>query len=283
MVPTQSAGSGGEQAREAIQNGSDTIFACGGDGTMHDVLQGIIGTDAALGLLPLGTANALAYDLRIPSHPEKAVRTQLCYEPRRIAAGVIRYAESAGSSETAQRYFAVMCGAGPDATMVYELSAGWKHRYGIFGYALQSLKMYATHHFAPFVAEYVDDATGERRTTDTPWLMAVRITDFGNVMRKLAPGAGLERGDLRVVVLNGSARLRFPVLLAASLTGYTGNLPGIERAYTREVHLRAAPGESMQELRTIHTEADGEFLGRLPASISILPNAFTLLMPPRSA
>lgn len=282
-IPTRSAGSAGEQARTAIAHGSDTIIACGGDGTVHDVLQGMVGTDAALGLLPLGTANALAYDLRIPTNPEKAMRLQLCYQPRRIAAGVIRYAQRAGASEIAQRYFAVMCGAGPDATMVYELTAAWKQRYGIFGYALQSLKMYATHHFAPFIADYVDDDTGEQRMTQTPWLMAVRISDFGNVMRKLAPGAGLERDDLRLVVLNGNARLRFPFLLAASLTGYSGKIPGIHRTYTHEVHLRPTPGESLDELRTIHTEADGEFLGRLPATIGILPNAFTLLMPPRSA
>jgi len=74
-TPTESAESGGEQARHAIVRGSDTILACGGDGTLHDVLQGVVGSDTALGVIPLGTANALAYDLRIPFHPARAATT----------------------------------------------------------------------------------------------------------------------------------------------------------------------------------------------------------------
>ena len=65
-APTRSSTEAGAQAREAISGGCDTIFACGGDGTIHDVLQGMVGTEAALGIIPLGTANALAHDLQIP-------------------------------------------------------------------------------------------------------------------------------------------------------------------------------------------------------------------------
>ena len=62
--PTRGQADAAEQARQAIAEGCDTIFACGGDGTAHDVLQGMVGSDAALGIIPLGTANALAHDLR---------------------------------------------------------------------------------------------------------------------------------------------------------------------------------------------------------------------------
>ncbi|HEX8924262.1 MAG TPA: acylglycerol kinase family protein, partial [Terriglobales bacterium] len=52
---TQQAGSAGVQAREAIDKGCDAVFACGGDGTVLDVLQGVVGTEAVLGAVPLGT------------------------------------------------------------------------------------------------------------------------------------------------------------------------------------------------------------------------------------
>ena len=69
LEPTRGQAEAPEQARQAIAGGCDTILACGGDGTVHDVLQGMVGSDAALGVIPLGTANALAHDLRIPFPP----------------------------------------------------------------------------------------------------------------------------------------------------------------------------------------------------------------------
>src|SRR6476660_4144199 len=61
--PTRSAADATAQARQAPTSGYDTVFACGGDGTIHDVIQGLAGTDVALGVIPLGTAYALAHDL----------------------------------------------------------------------------------------------------------------------------------------------------------------------------------------------------------------------------
>src|ERR1700690_255009 len=61
-----------DNARCAVAAGSDTVFACGGDGTIHDVIQGLADTPVALAILPFGTANALAHDLRIPLRPGAA-------------------------------------------------------------------------------------------------------------------------------------------------------------------------------------------------------------------
>ena len=74
LEPTRGQADAPEQARHAIADGCDTIFACGGDGTVHDVLQGMVGSDAALGIIPLGTANALAHDLRLPLSAVAAAR-----------------------------------------------------------------------------------------------------------------------------------------------------------------------------------------------------------------
>ena len=89
LIPTRAAGSAGEQAREAIAAGHDAIFACGGDGTVLDVLQGVAEQhpDIPLGIVPLGTGNVLAYDLGIPNDPAAAMRAQLQFAPRKIAAG----------------------------------------------------------------------------------------------------------------------------------------------------------------------------------------------------
>src|SRR3974377_1709661 len=62
-IATQAAGSAGGQARQAIAAGFDTVLACGGDGTVHDIVQGMAGSDTSLGVIPLGTGNSLANEL----------------------------------------------------------------------------------------------------------------------------------------------------------------------------------------------------------------------------
>src|SRR5438445_3102322 len=91
VAPTKAASDAAAQVRMAIRDGFDTIIACGGDGTVHDVLQGLVGTDAALGIIPLGTANAMAHDLRLPLSAAGAAKALLTAVPKRIAVGKIDY------------------------------------------------------------------------------------------------------------------------------------------------------------------------------------------------
>src|ERR1700758_1562011 len=73
---TLSAHSAGEQAQEAVASGFDTIFVCGGDGTFFQVIQGVAGSDVALGVIPFGTGNVLAQNLRLSRDPMTALLAQ---------------------------------------------------------------------------------------------------------------------------------------------------------------------------------------------------------------
>src|SRR5438445_11556797 len=81
---THSGPRASEQACEAIAAGCDTVFACGGDGTIHDVLQGMVSGSASLGIIPLGTANSLAHDLRNPQQPASSPRASLAPQPQQL-------------------------------------------------------------------------------------------------------------------------------------------------------------------------------------------------------
>src|SRR6266478_9933449 len=96
LVAIRSPQDAAQQARQAIAQGCDTVFACGGDGTIHDILQGLAGTSAALAVLPMGTANALAHDLGMPLNTVDAARAALHSTPRRIALGRIAYLDPDG-------------------------------------------------------------------------------------------------------------------------------------------------------------------------------------------
>src|SRR5215470_520260 len=102
-----------QHAHVAVAAGSDTVFACGGDGTIHDVIQGLAGSPVALAILPFGTANALAHDLGIPLRPSAAARAAVHSTVRRIPLGHLEYEDFHG--KPARRYFTVAAGVGVDA------------------------------------------------------------------------------------------------------------------------------------------------------------------------
>src|SRR5208282_3007550 len=130
-IVTTGPGSAGGQARDAVRNGVEVVFACGGDGTVHEVLQGLVADRgnprAALGIVPMGSANALARHLGISFDAERAVEEQALGERRRISVGRIEIGDQV-------RYFAVMAGAGPDGALVYELHSAEKSRWGRLAY-----------------------------------------------------------------------------------------------------------------------------------------------------
>src|SRR5215831_14273253 len=115
-LETHAPGSAKSLALAAVRQAYDAVLACGGDGTVHEVLQSLVGTGVALGVLPLGTANALAADLGLAGSPDKAIRGLLDAQPVEVPVGRIQYRAQDGSHQC--RYFTVAAGVGPDALLM---------------------------------------------------------------------------------------------------------------------------------------------------------------------
>ena len=267
IVPTTTAGSAGAQARKAADQGCDSIIACGGDGTIHDVLQGLVSTPTPLGLLPLGTGNALATDLRLSRDPAKAARQLLTAQPTRIAVGKAEYTR--GGAPTC-RYFTVIAGVGADAMMLYSLNMEFKKRYGMTAYYAAAARLFAKYPFVPFEVEL----NGARERVYQ--LMAVRVQHFGGVLRRLAPEAGLHRNDLAFALFRSRSRLTYLMYVIRGFLQQRWHVPGVDVVHATEAVCRPLPDVAPQAL---YAEADGEVLGALPVRISIVPDALTLLMP----
>jgi diacylglycerol kinase (ATP) len=268
--PTRAAASAVEQVRQAIHQGCDTIFACGGDGTVHDVLQGVVGTEAVLGIIPLGTANSLAHDLNIPRNPRAAALSALSARVQRIAAGRIEYQDA--ENRRASRYFTVTVGIGVDAHLFYQLSPAMKSRFGMASYYLYATRLWLMHPMEEFDVQLDDSALSRRMSVSQ--LLAVRIGNFGGVLRNLAPGASLERDDFRVVLFQTRKRLAYLEYVLRGFMARPGVIKGVESLHTERVHCEAKSTNSR-----VFVEADGELLGTLPAELTIVPEAFRLLVP----
>ena len=284
IIATTGRGSAGEQASAAVAQGCDVIFACGGDGTMHDILQGLVpaGQNAGnslvpLGVLPMGTGNVLAQDMRLPSDPLLALRAQLAATPRRVAIGRIECARAAGGKVS--RYFCAMAGIGADAEMAYRVTAASKDRLGIIAYLYQGGRVAWRYGFPLFTAEYLG-ADGARHPAHVSQLAAVRINNFGGVMRRFAPGAGLERDDLQLVLFKTRRPWDFFLYMLGVAAGRNWQVAGVDLVHSREIDCFPLAGEATETpLGRISVEADGEYLGKLPARITIVPDALSLLLP----
>lgn len=280
LEPTPGPRSAGQQARRFISGGFDSIIACGGDGTVHDVLQGVAGTPACLGVLPLGTANSLASDLAISRNVEDAARQLLSAEPRRIAVGQLEF--QAGPLKREARYFTVAAGIGADATLFYKINASFKKRWGMVAYCAEALRQWALHEFPPFRVEWFDSDLAQKRSEIVTQLLVVRIADFGGVVKRLAPGADLARDDFRLVLFKTRSRTRYLRFATGRLMGRDWTDSNIELVYASQVWCMPERNNAQERHPPIHAEADGEWLGRIPATISAIPGALNLLVPSRS-
>lgn len=177
--------SGFVQAREALEHGADVVFACGGDGTVVECVRALVGTDAALAVLPAGTGNLLAANLGLPNDPAAGVTVATQMGRRHLDVGVVE-----------DRCFVVMAGMGFDADMVVSTSEWLKARIGVAAYVWSALQRLQDRPMR--VSVRLDD--------DPPLRRRVRTVIVGNVGRlqggvRLLVAAEPDDGHLDVAII----------------------------------------------------------------------------------
>ncbi len=278
LVLTDSSEHAEDATRKAALGGCDTIFACGGDGTIHNIIQVLANTDTALAILPMGTANALAHDLGLPMNIAGAAQAALRGTPRRVALGRIRFQDFSGNPGT--RYFVIAAGVGVDAHLFYKLHPGTKQRLGMAAYYVKAWHLWFTYPMTRFQVEYTDSGSEQVQTADLTELLGVRIRNFGGVLQHLAPGASLDREDIRLILCRTASRLAYLSYVTRALLQGGWPVPGIDLAHSSKVNCQylSQPLAGSDQPK-IYVEADGELLGTLPAEITVIPDSLTLVSP----
>jgi diacylglycerol kinase (ATP) len=257
-----------------MASGFDTVLACGGDGTVNEVLNGLVrsGSQAALGVIPLGSGNLLATDLLLPHRPEAAARLLLQYKPRAIRPGMIRYQ---GKDGPVERYLIVAAGVGSDAELMYRTAVEEKERYGMYAYFLEMIRMAVRRKFSTFNVEWLD-AQGTLHMERVTLIMGIRAKKFPGVLRGMRIGSELVRNDYRLMLFKTDKVRHFLHYFASVASGLNWKVPHVDLAFSpwfRCTHLDSQKPES------VHCECDGELLGTLPVEVSIEDKTFNLLMP----
>ncbi|SNS34611.1 Diacylglycerol kinase family enzyme [Granulicella rosea] len=263
FATTSEPGSAEAWAREAAER-SAAVFACGGDGTVHGVVQGMAGSACPLGVVPLGTANALARNLGLPLDPLGALTQLMNYQPQAIPLGEI--VSSAGT-----RRFTVMAGCGPDGALVHALDSRLKSRFGRQAYYLHAARLFTTRRWPAFRVSYRLAGSAEWRHAEAAAVMASRIPDLGGLFSGLTRAARLDHPHLHVHLLRAPAQLSFPAWFGLTKLG----LPNPWLTTVDMEELLCTPLGA----RPVYAQADGEPLGTLPMTLRIVPGALRLLMP----
>ena len=259
LVSTTGPGSASSQAKKQIEAGCDLILAAGGDGTINEVADGMLHSGVPLAIIPGGTANVLAREIRIPIHMVNAVRDLSKMVPTRVAIGMLRL----GSYE--QRSFLCMAGAGLDAEIVTHVNLDLKAALGKLAYYVGGFSQV----FRP-LSEF--EVTVDGKTYEASFALISRVRNYGGDL-EIARGASLLCNEFQVVLFRGKHTLRYVPYLAAVGLRLAERMSGCTFLYGRSVACKARNGEG------IFAQVDGELAGKLPISAEIVPDALTLLLP----
>jgi diacylglycerol kinase (ATP) len=235
--------------------GSRLVVAAGGDGTINEVVNGLA-RDATLGILPLGTANVLARELRLPLKAEEACKRILSGREIRIDVGV------AIDHEGVERRFTCMAGIGLDAHAVSEVSPRLKRVLRALAFPLAALKVYSEGDLPTLHIEHGDD------TYLAQFAIVANGQYYGGDF-KTAEDAALTTGKLEVVLVERVSWLLRPDIFASILAKRP--LDRSMRSITSKELRATSPGAQ------VPVQLDGEVWGRLPMYFRIEPGALKVV------
>ena len=278
-VFTEHAGQGTEIAATAARKGTKLIIACGGDGTISEVANGILlsGRDTELGLLPSGTGGDFRKTIGVPRRTRDAAEILRSGQTRQIDVGRVTFTTASGDQET--RYFVGVASFGMTAAVIERVKQegsewlpfkGPKWITGRLSFG-RSMLQTAMQSKANRVVVETDDNPEQHLT-----LIALCIANaryFGGGM-KIAPDAKLNDGKFDVVSVGDLGAFQI-VTNAPRL--YLGAHLGMQQVgHTLATKVVTRPADKTEE---IAIEVDGELPGRLPATFQIVPRALRVRTP----
>jgi diacylglycerol kinase (ATP) len=268
IAPTTGPGSATRIARQAVEQRRGMVIACGGDGTINEIINGLAGSQVPMALLPAGTANILAKELRIPWDIPHAARLIPGGTIRRIALG-IAFPMNGNASEVMPRegrYFLSVGGAGPDGAIVNGVHKGLKDSAGVLAYWVEGFRQLFGYSFPEM---RIRSDGHERKATI---LIAGRTVNYGGPF-KITTGANLYEDSFEFLTNSRKSRLGYLACLPAIWMGTLRDMDGIEAWKATETTVEAAGSDP------VYAQVDGEPVGSLPIAFKIVPDALSIIAP----
>jgi diacylglycerol kinase family enzyme len=252
----------GPKAKRAVEQGYEAIVVCGGDGTIFDVIQGLAGSAVPLGIIPFGTGNVMAQNLKVPRDPAAAARWILRSRPRSVGLGRVTCCRESW-------LFIMAAGMGMHASLMSEARRSGKSRVGRAAYFAAGGRLLLNHPVRPFDIQ-ITTTSGSVIETQVCEALAVRVAE----LNRWRPGGGLHFPFLRLATVEGASRSRLALASFEALfraAGARDREPASNSAaiYRDVVRVVCKPTHNLKNESPIAVQADGEVLGASCATIEM--------------
>ncbi|MDH4045069.1 MAG: diacylglycerol kinase family lipid kinase [Gemmatimonadota bacterium] len=259
VVDTTHAGHAAELAADGVRDGVDVIAVHGGDGTTMQAVKGMQGSDVPLGMIPGGTGNLLAGNLRIPRDPAKAALAIARERPRDIDLGSMARPDGA-------HFFAVAAGAGFDAELMAGTTPAAKRRWKMAAYVARAWGTGGTVKSVPSRIT-VDDRVIECKAAS---VLVANCAEFIPPFVTFRKGVAIDDGLFDVVILTAEGLFESLGVVLEWITGDDSSTR-VQYARGRMVRVEMEPSQAAQ--------IDGEPAGRTPFTAELLPGALRVIAP----
>jgi len=256
ILPTRAPNHAGELARSLAASPPDLLAVCGGDGTVNEIATAVPQPPFPVAVLPAGTANVLARELRLPLNPVDALKVALDGCVRRIDLGSLGAANG--------RRFLFVAGVGFDAFVVSQARPAVKARLGIASYIEAIVESLLRYPFPEFLV-----AAGERAYTATSCLVCNSKRYGGGLL--FCPDADMHDGALDLLILEGRRRIALAWFLLMAWMQRPMRGAWIHRIRSGAFRIEGPP--------EVLVETDGELAGNLPLDFGISHASFPLIFP----
>jgi len=256
ILETRGRNHAGEMALKLLENPPDLLAVCGGDGTLNEVASSVPAPPFPVALLPAGTANVVARELRLPLNPIRALNVSLKRSIRKVDLGEL--------GPGIRRRFVFVAGIGFDASVAASVKPAWKEKLGMGAYALEILRGLKTYPFREF--QVVIEGQAYKATS----CLAANTRSYGGGLL-FCPQADMQDGLLDILVMQGKSRIKIARFLFRALLGRPESNDWTRRVRARKMTVDGPAG--------IPVQADGESAGELPLQVSLLPSTFPLVVP----
>lgn len=268
LAPTTGPRTAKAIAQQAVQQNRGMVIACGGDGTINEIVNGLAGSSVPMAVLPAGTANILAKELGIPWDIPHAARLIPGSMIRRVALGLAVRMDGNHSEEAPRggRYFMCVAGAGPDGAIVNAVHEGLKKSAGILAYWAEGMRQLFQYDFPEL---RIRSGGQDHKATI---VVVGRTAHYGGPF-KITTGASLFEDSFELLTNAAHSRFRYLACLPALWFGTLRGMDGIETWKATDALCEPNGGG------TVYAQVDGEPIGALPMVFRIVPDAISLLIP----
>lgn len=251
-------------AQEEVTKDTEIVIAAGGNGTINEVANGLVGSSVKLAVLSIGIANVFSLETRIPSDPVLAMDVILKESPTLINLGYIRLREESSEKEI-KKHFLLMAGVGFDGGVLREIKRSKISKWDKAAYIFTGMRVVSKYTRSPLYIQI------DQRKTIRGYSAVIGKSHYygGNFL--VTPHASLMDEDLDLCVFQSKGPF--------NMLKYVLRIIQTKHLTYTDIHYCKAKEIKVSSPDEVFVQADGDFLGRLPAYLSVKKEALAVMMP----